>query len=520
MKILKRFIPEIISSLLLIVVFVATRLLNITSLPIFTDEAIYTRWAQIAKSDSNWRFISLTDGKNPSFIWADSIMMKLIDDPLLAGRLVSVFAGFLVCVGIYFLTREIFASKEKNSMRVISLIAVALTVLFPFLLVYDRLAIYESMTAAFFVWSLYFQILLVRRLRLDLAMILGFILGGSVLTKSSGFLSLYLTPVLLLLFNFSDKARKQKLIKFTVLVIVSAVIAYGMYSVQRLSPFFHIIAEKNTIFVHPIGEWLKLQPMDKVANFQRNFMGLWDWFMIYFTPPYALLAVVSFFISKRFLKEKILLVAWFVIPFLGLCVLGKTLYPRYILFMTLPLIPLVAYSIYELFSRYKNLALRVAFIVIIAILPLRMMYYVIFDFANAPIPRLDLEQFINGWPAGGGIGESVEFFNNESKKGPIYVATQGTFGLLPHAYETYFLNNSNITLKGYWPINETIPEEIAKEAETKPVYVVFYQDCLHCALPGVAPTTWPIEKIASYKKGIGNTTLTIYKVKTPDAKSK
>jgi hypothetical protein len=223
MKILNKFIPEIISSLLLIVVFVATRLLNITSLPIFTDEAIYTRWAQIAKSDSNWRFISLTDGKNPSFIWADSIMMKLIDDPLLAGRLVSVFAGFLVCVGIYFLTREIFASKEKNSMRVISLIAVALTVLFPFLLVYDRLAIYESMTAAFFVWSLYFQILLVRRLRLDLAMILGFILGGSVLTKSSGFLSLYLTPVLLLLFNFSDKVRKQKLIKFIVnpCVIVS-----------------------------------------------------------------------------------------------------------------------------------------------------------------------------------------------------------------------------------------------------------------------------------------------------------
>ncbi len=519
MKIFKKFILEIVVGVILAVIFFVTRLVNITSLPIFTDEAIYTRWAQIARFDSNWRFISLTDGKNPSFIWADSIMMKLVDDPLFAGRLVSVFSGFLVCIGIYFLTREIFKSKEKNGVRMISLIAVVLTVLFPFLLVYDRLAIYESLTAAFFVWTLYFQILVVRHMRLDLAMILGFVLGGSVLTKSSGFLSLYLTPALLLLFNFSEKLRKKRIAKFVILVIVSAGIAYGMYSIQRLSPFFHIIAEKNTIFVHPIGEWLKLQPMDKVANFQRNFMGLWDWFLIYFTPPYILLAVLSFFVSKRFLKEKILLVAWFVIPFLGLCVLGKTLYPRYILFMTIPLIPLVAYSIYKLFTRYKNVVLRAIFILIIAALPLRMMYFIIFDFANAPIPRLDLEQFINGWPAGGGIRESVDFFNKESEKGPIYVATQGTFGLLPHAYEIYFLNNSNITLKGYWPTNETIDEEMLKEAETKPVYVVFYQDCMHCELPGIGPTTWPMDKIASYKKGIGNTTLTIYKVKTPNAKS-
>src|SRR6266705_3402180 len=54
-----------LSVVLLVVLFFITRFFNILSLPIFTDEAIYIRWAQIALHDANWRFISLTDGKQP-----------------------------------------------------------------------------------------------------------------------------------------------------------------------------------------------------------------------------------------------------------------------------------------------------------------------------------------------------------------------------------------------------------------------------------------------------------------------
>lgn len=510
---LKKLLPEIWAAPVLIAVFLFTRLVTIMSLPIFTDEAIYTRWAQIANFDSSWRFISLTDGKQPSFVWLDMVMMRLVEDPLLAGRLVSVIAGFIVAVGVYFLAYETFKGSKINS-RIVALIASTLVVLYPFSIIYDRLALYESLLAAFFVWALYFQILLVRRLRLDIAMILGFILGGGVLTKSSMFLSIYISPFLLLLFNFKRPGLYQRALKFVIYSAVAIMIAYAMYSILRLSPHFHMINQKNEIFVYSIGSWLALANSQKIEFFLSNSRGLLDWFLTYFTVPYVLLAASAFLINRSFLREKIVLVLWFAFPLLSLCIFGKTLYPRYLLFMTMPLFPLVALGIYELFKRYKNGLVRLVFIITILFLPLRQMYYVLFDFKNAPIPRIDLEQLINGWPAGGGVMESIAFFEKEAKKGEIMVGTQGTFGLMPASYEIYLKDNRNVRINGFWPVeSDKVPDLLLDYAKRIPTYFVFYQPCHGCDFPGDAPDGLDLVEVASYKKGLGTTALTIYQVK-------
>lgn len=513
-QIFKKF-PELLLGPIAFVLFLFTRLYNILSLPIFTDEAIYIRWSQIARLDSNWRFISLTDGKQPGFVWADILFMKVFDDPLLAGRLVSVAFGLLILVGLYFLSYEVFKKIGNKKARIMGLTAALLYALFPFGVVYDRLALYESMIAAFFVWSLYFQIILARTLRLDIAMIAGFVIGGGVLTKSSAFLSIYMMPFLLLLVNFSKKTLRGTLLKVVVLFGVTALIANVMYAVLRLSPFFHIVEQKNANFVYPVSEWMKFEFADKISNFISNFNGLWDWFFIYFSFPYILLVITSFFISTKFIKEKALLVLWFVLPFLALGVFGRTLYPRYVFFMALPLLPLVSYSLILLFERFRNIFVRFLILIVILFLPIRMIYFVLTDIAHAPIPRLDLEQFINGWPAGGGVKQSTQFFEEQSQKGPIFIGTQGTFGLLPSSYEIFLYSNKNITVKGYWPTDEKMPEELLAEAKKNPTYVVFYQDCSNCEFPGDAPDTWPLKIIQSYNKGIGPTKLTVYQVIAP-----
>src|SRR6185503_5011953 len=117
----------------LLVLYFFTRYYNILGLPIFTDEAIYIRWAQIASNDAAWRFISLTDGKQPMYIWIGMILMKIIDDPLLAGRTVSVIAGLLSMVGLFFLTNEVFANKK------LALFTSFIYIIYPFSLAYDRM---------------------------------------------------------------------------------------------------------------------------------------------------------------------------------------------------------------------------------------------------------------------------------------------------------------------------------------------------------------------------------------------
>lgn len=514
MKLIKKFLPEVIAFPILLVLFFVTRLYHIMSLPIFTDEAIYSRWSQIALHDANWRFISLTDGKQPLFIWIDMVMQKFISDPLLAGRLVSVGAGFFTAVGIYFLTLEIFKDKENGfkASRILGIISVLIFVFYPFSLVYDRMAIYDSMVATFLVWSLYFQILLVRKLRLDISIITGFVLGGAVLTKSTGFLSIYLTPFLLVIFNFARKNLKLRFLKFIVLSLVSVIIANVMYSILRLSPFFHIINDKNSVFIYPVGDWLRFPLQTKLSNFISNFNGLSNWFYIYFSIPYIILVIISFLINLKLIREKVLLLLWFLLPFIALCIFGRTLYPRYLLFMTMSLIPLVSFSLFEISKRLKQAYLIVALFLIVLFLPIRSDFYILTNFAKAPIPKSELDQYINGWPAGGGVRESIEFFKKEAKNGKIYIATEGTFGLMPYSYELYLVNNPNVTIKGLWPINSTIPQDLVEKSKTEHVYVVFYQPCPSCSNSGIAPNTWPLKLIESYKKGVYDNVLSIYKV--------
>lgn len=508
---IKKLFPEILFAPILLVLFLVTRLTNILTLPIFTDEAIYTRWSQIARYDSNWRFISLTDGKQPAFVWVDMIVMRFFSDPLLGGRVVSVICGFFVVLGLYFLTFEIF--KNEKYKRIMGIVASALAVIYPFLIVYDKLALYESMIAAFMIWALYFQILLIRRIRFDLALVTGFVMGGAVLTKSSGFLALYLIPFIFLLFNFSNKDKKQRLIRSVGYFLVVFIVVNVFYSVLRLSPFYHIINQKNSIFVYDVGSWFKLPTNVKIDNLVSNSRGLTDWFFNYFTIVWALLVGSSFFIKRSFTKEKLVLFLWFFLPFLALCFLGKTLYPRYLLFMTIPLIPLVAYSTTLLFFKFKNILIRIILIILVLIIPLWTDYFVIFDFARAPIPKIDLEQLINGWPAGGGIRESVEFFREQSKNGEIMVGTQGTFGLMPAAYEIYFRDNPNVRINGFWPVeSDKVPDLLMDYAHRIPTYFVFYQPCPTCEVAGIAPKTLNLKEIASYNKGIGTTKLTIYQV--------
>src|SRR5437870_4877804 len=73
----------------IIALFFILRLPSLTYQPIFADEAIYIRWAQIAKAEPSLRFISLQDGKTPLFMWAMAPYLIIFDDPLFAGRLLS-----------------------------------------------------------------------------------------------------------------------------------------------------------------------------------------------------------------------------------------------------------------------------------------------------------------------------------------------------------------------------------------------------------------------------------------------
>jgi len=507
MNLILKYKKEIILSILIAASYFFMRLIYLGRLPIFTDEAIYIRWAQIALQDSSWRFISLTDGKQPMFVWVAMIFLKFIRDPLLAGRLVSVFSGFFTMIGLFFLTYELFRNKTTAFLTSI------LYVFYPFAQVYDRMALYDSMVGTFCVWALYFSILLVRKIRLDIAYTLGIIIGGGVLTKSNAFFSIYLLPFTLILFDFKKGLLLKRLLRWAGFAIFASAIAYGMYNILRLSPLFEIISIKNANFAYPFSQWLQ----HPFTFFAGNLSGFLSWLTQYLEISYMVLILISLILIRKHFKEKILLFLYFLLPFIAIALFGNVIYPRFIYFMSLFLLPLAAWALNYIieealrYSSQKNKAsiaiVLAPFIVFVFVwYPGIVSYQFAYDPINAQIAKADNGQYVNSWSAGWGVKESVVFFNEKAKTQKIFIATEGTFGLMPESMEMYLIKNKNITIKGYWPVNN-VSKEALNYASRMPSYFIFYQP-QHV----VIPPGFPLRLVFQVKQGNANSYYRVYEI--------
>lgn len=481
----KRWLQIAFWILLFLAIYAVTRLTNLTKLPIFTDEAIYIRWSQIGSRDANWRFISLVDGKQPLFTWIMMVLLRFIGDPLLAGRLVSVLSGVASLVGIWFLSSELFRSRK------ISFISCLFYLIVPFSLFYDRMALYDSLVATFFIWNFYLAILLVRRRQLDVALILGLILGAGMLNKSSGFFSLYLLPSTLLLFDFRLPKWWREILRWLGLAALAALISQVVYSILRLSPLFNMVAQKDTVFIYPFREWLS----HPFTFLEGNLKGLFDWLVNYLTKPIFLASILPLVFLRRKASEKILLYIWWGAPFLALALFGKVLYPRFILFMSMPLLILAALTTDWILQYVRKSVFATVALLFIFVPSLYADYFIITNPLYAPIPFADRGQYIDNWPAGWGVREVNSFLGKEAQKGKITVYTEGTFGLMPYAIEIYLVDSPNVKIHGIWPLPKDPPREMLESAQNRPTYFVLNQT-------QQAPVGWPLVLLNEYQKGI------------------
>lgn len=482
--------------------YFALRLTNLTALPIFTDEAIYIRWSQIGAQDASWRYISLTDGKQPLFTWFVMAALRIFHDPLFAGRFVSVIAGFAGMIGMYFLGFEVFKSKR------VGIISSFLYLISPFTLMYDRMALYDAMVAAFSIWNLYLAVLLVRLVRLDVALIFGLSLGVGMLNKTSAFLSLYLLPVTIALFDWTNKKeRSKRLTTWIIYCVLAAFLSQAIYSILRLSPYFYIVSQKDTLFVYPYSEWIT----HPFRFLQGNLHGEFDWLIHYMTVPLFIAAFFPFLIINKKILEKLVLLLWWFAPFFALALFGKVLYPRFILFMAMPMYVLAAYSFAWILEKVKSYKISYVIIGAFCLPSILISYSVIFHIKDAAIPKSDVGQYINDWPSGWGTSEVVSYLKDQSARGPIAVYTEGTFGLFPYALEIYLVNDKNIEIHGLWPPSKTMPEEMGVSAKIKPTFFVANQT--------QEKPDWPLVLISKYKKANNSSQyMHLYKVELPVGK--
>lgn len=478
-------------------VYFITRLVNLKIIPIFTDEAIYSYWAQVALHDPANRFISLEDGKQPLFVWLSAIFQKFISDPLVAGRLVSVLAGFGSVIGIYLLAKELLSERAAK-------IAAFLYIILPFTLLYDRLAVYESLTTMLGIYSILLSLKLIRNLKLDSALLAGISTGMVMINKSSGVFFLYFLPFSLLLADFKNKDTKAVIAKWIPLALVVFVISQVIYNSLRLSELFYIIARKNSEFIRPASEVLS----NPFMYFVSNVSALTSWVAAYMGAPLFIIFIAATIYGLLKRNIKVLYLAILVaMPFAAEALFNKVLYPRFILFYFPYVILITAFGISEALERLQRYKKYLTAAVLIAFLiPAVSSFYLLTSPTRAKIADSDTGQYLNDWPAGYGVAEVVTFLENQPKDRQVYIGTEGTFGLLPYALQIYFYGQQNIHIIGFWPVNHNdLPAQILDIAQSNQTYFVFNETQADITNPH-------LKFIDKYQKGIGNSYMRLYEV--------
>lgn len=387
---------------LALLVFGFTRLYNLDLIPIFADEAIYLRWSQLMAWDWRHLFVPLTDGKTPLFMWLLAPLLKLRFDPLLTGRVLSAAAGLATVAGIYFLAKKLFEAKTAR-------LAAGLALLQPFLLFYDRLSLTDSLLAGLIVWSVYF----------GTGVKLGITAALAMLVKPSALTYLLIIPIFKL--------------KFWRRHLEAGIIALAIYNLLRLSDSFYMIKQRSL-------DYLQAPNLEHWLNTLQVFS---NWLLSYFGWPLIIAWLLSLIIAAKFLEKKIAILCLFILLPVGvLALVGKVVYPRYLL----PMVPFILIIVSWGLVRFNRLGLLLAVTILFGWL--RFDYYLLTDPVKAPLHQSEKEQYFYNWSAGYGLKEVRQYLLTLPTDKKIVVATEGSFGTLPNGLEIYFSGHPNIQILG------------------------------------------------------------------------
>lgn len=471
-----------------------TRLIRLDRFPVFTDEGIYIHWAKVAWHDASWRFISLTDGKQPLQTWATIPFLKLFpDNSLLAGRLFSVSAGFISLIGVFLLLFYLFGKKS-------AFIGAFIYIFNPYFLFYDRMALTDSAVNAGAIWLLFFSILLIKTLRLDVALLLGLTGGAALLTKSSSkmFLALSSLSPLILIINSGIKKNLNKIINFILLFLTVIVMSVIIYNIQRLSPFLHYVAIKNKTFVMTLDEFLKA-PFSTFFGNLRIVLVYVIWESGWLIPMLGTVGLVSLYKKDRGLA--LYLLVWLILPLLAIASFSKVIFPRYLIFFASLFVVLASY----LLNQFKTKNLLIS-ILLISVFFIYLDYPILFDFKKISFPEVDRGQYVEGPPAGWGVKEIVDFARTKSIEKPVILLAEGNFGLVADMLDVFLKRGDRIEIRGYWPLDEKELFDNQKELKNKYVYVVFSHRTEF-------PQDWPIRLIKKFDKPGKKSAIYLYELR-------
>ena len=437
-------------------VALALRTINLTGMfPILVDEAIYLRWAEIIQHQGQW-LISLLDGKPPLSYWLLAVGRFVSDgDPLLQGRLLSALAGVASTFGVFQAARRIGLSNAPESGDRAGLAAAGMYAIFPWALLYDRLAYTEAWVNLFGVAIAWTSLVCFERAgagwRRELPA--GLALGLGLFTKQTAIL-FGLVP-LAAAFYFGRTQQRCWILRTATIYGIAAVFLAANFALTPEAPTL----ETHDAVLHHTGFFADPNALlaDPLVAARSNLPKLFSYMGTYLTWPLALAALASAaWLLRRRSFAPWLLAAGALAPVAAQAFLLELMFPsRYPFPHFWPWLAVAAAGLTaaadELAPAGKQ---RTAWAAGLALLAAPMLWRDVRMLATPEqgLHAADAEGFLGDHAhVGYGIAEAVDFLRNEARSGGFVLLADPIWGPPADALFPYLNGRYGIrVLEAWW----------------------------------------------------------------------
>ena len=388
----------------IIVIAVATlamRLFHLRGRPLFNDEAIFTRWAQLIRATPSRLFeITLQDPKPPLHPALLALFVRLGSDPVLAGRAISAVIGALTAIAFAAVAYELSRGSD------FAITAAALAGTSPFLAFHQRLATADAL----FVLESLFAVWLTLR---GASLLAGTALGAALETRSV--FSLALVVVVFV--------KRRKGFALAAAVAVCLWLPFLLASRGWYGPSAGAELRRRVLY--------QSQFHAAVPSFE-----VFRWLWTYLTPPVAIAAFIG-------LAALLHLRDWFLGVWTAAMLLpvifGSVTYSRYALNAAVPLLLAAAWLITK--ARWPLVACALAVAV-----PLFLTIRGAADWRQEHLLARDRYQYDSGWPAGFATEQASAWLARRSDEQPIAIVTSDEWGVPADGIWVWFDRNPRVRM--------------------------------------------------------------------------
>lgn len=478
----------------LVVFYLCTHLFGLLQLPVFADEAIYIRWAQLIMDDPNrYAFFPLNDGKTPLFIWSLIPWQSVFNDQLFAGRFVSVLVG----LGQVLITMLL--AKELKLDRKWQLVSGFLVTVLPFWFFYHRMALMDGMLVLWLSLSFLCVLKAVKQQSWWWTLGVGLSFGAGMLTKLPAIL--FVAPLAVGAFLPFTNGKKldlkalltqEKLLGWALQFALAGSVGLGLFLLLKFNPAFGQLFSRGSDFLFKAEELSAGQIVKNLWFNGKNFLGVLGSYLNW--ACLALILAATFFKKHRSTIILLILMAFaFMIP---IQLLGKVIYPRYLLPVALPLTLALTLALDAFIEKTERLKVGIRKVVLGSFLALSIaniatgaIRFDVYSWVNpnfVPFTLADQVQYLTEWSAGNGIKQVSQAALKTSENSSLLVLTEGYFGTLPDGLLMYLHGKPlhNLFVEGIGqPIMAIPPQMIEKAKLYDQVWLVINTHRLKLALP-------------------------------------